>query len=371
MDTSAPADSVTSYRYWSFLTADSPGRDSASVYTVHPRYCPGGIPAFALKTYIQPDTRQRTARGRKNRVGTPLPWWHNMAMDDYTRIARVIRYLDEHHSAQPDLAALAAHAGLSPFHFHRLFSTWAGITPKDFLQCLTLTHAKALLQRGNSVLETALDAGLSGPGRLHDLCVTLEAASPGELKSGGAGWTINAGFADSPFGPCLIGASPRGICHLRFVESADGAQEWNGLRATWPQACLRRDDRAAAEHAARIFASPRSRDCRQPLRAFVRGTAFQVQVWRALLQIPPGTLVSYGRLAAALGRPTAARAVGTAVAQNPLAYLVPCHRVIRETGILGDYRWGRTRKRAMLAWESAPHDGDESAQHAAPGTVRR
>lgn len=288
-------------------------------------------------------------------------------MHDYDRIARVIRYLDEHHSAQPDLAALAAHAGLSPSHFHRLFSSWAGVTPKDFLQCLTLAHAKVLLHQGDSVLDAALAAGLSGPGRLHDLCVNLEAASPGELKSGGAGWTITAGIADSPFGPCLIGESPRGICHLAFVESPDGTAEWADMHAGWPQAQLRRNDGISAAHAARIFAPSRANGARQPLRAFVRGTAFQVRVWRALLQLPAGTLVSYGQLAAALGKPSAARAVGTAIAQNPLAYLVPCHRVIRETGIVGEYRWGRIRKRAMLAWESATHGGDAPAQHAAPG----
>lgn len=273
-------------------------------------------------------------------------------MHDYERIARVIRYLDTHHGEQPDLAALAAHAGLSPYHFHRLFSAWAAVTPKDFLQCLTVAHAKALLRRGDSVLAAALGAGLSGPGRLHDLCVTLEAASPGELKSGGAGWTLDAGYADSPFGTCLIAEGPRGVCHVGFVTSADGAVEWGELQASWPQARLHRDDTRAAGLAARIFARDGART-RQPLRAFVRGTAFQVRVWRALLQLPPGALVSYGQLAAALDAPAAARAVGTAIGRNPLAYLVPCHRVIRETGVVGDYRWGRERKRAMLAWESA------------------
>lgn len=278
-------------------------------------------------------------------------------MDDYERIARVIRYLDEHHTEQPDLTALAAHVGLSPSHFHRLFSTWAAITPKDFLQCLTLAHAKALLRAGNSVLDAALSSGLSGPGRLHDLCVNLEAASPGELKSGGAGWTIVAGFAVTPFGQCLVGESPRGICHLAFVEPAQATAEWAALQARRPQAQLQRDDATAAQFCAHIFAHPRGirmQSAQSPLRAFVHGTVFQLRVWRALLQVPPGMLVSYGHLATALGKPTAARAVGTAVAQNPLAYLVPCHRVIRETGVVGDYHWGRTRKRALLAWECAP-----------------
>jgi AraC family transcriptional regulator of adaptative response/methylated-DNA-[protein]-cysteine methyltransferase len=275
-------------------------------------------------------------------------------MNDYQRIAAVIRYLDRHHTEQPDLATLAAVAGLSPFHFHRLFAAWAGITPKDFLQCLTLTHAKELLRRGEKVLETALRVGLSGPGRLHDLCVSLAAASPGELKTGGQGWTVTYGFAESPFGLCLLGENPRGLCRLSFVEEIDDetAQAW--LRKDWPQARLHRNDAAAAGLARRIFSPPSENQAAPPLRAFIRGTPFQVQVWQALLQIRPGTLTSYGRLAAALGQPAAARAVGTAVGRNPLAYLIPCHRVIRETGALGGYHWGLERKRAMLVWENCP-----------------
>lgn len=275
-------------------------------------------------------------------------------MNDYERIARVIRYLDERHTEQPDLATLAEYLGLSRFHFHRLFYTWAAITPKDFLQCLTLSHVKELLRQGKSVLDASLISGLSGPGRLHDLCVTLEATSPDELKSGGEGWTISGGFADSPFGRCLVGESPRGICHLSFAASQDGRAEWAALQGLWPRARLERDDSAAARLAATVFTRPGQSDARPVLRAFVQGTPFQVRVWRALLHVAPGTLVSYGHLASILGQPTAARAVGTAVGQNPLAYLVPCHRVIRATGVLGDYRWGRVRKRAVMAWESAP-----------------
>ena len=284
-------------------------------------------------------------------MGEFILQWHHARVNDYERIARIIRLLDERHTEQPDLAALAGSAGLSQFHFHRLFSAWAAITPKDFLQCLTVAHAKELLREGGSILDVALSAGLSGPGRLHDLCVNLEAASPGEIKSGGAGWTISAGFADSPFGRCLIGESPRGLCHLSFVEDENDRKNLATLQAEWPQAQLHRDDSAAAEVAARIFERPTGACPRPALRAVVRGTAFQVRVWRALLQVPPGTLVSYGRLAAAVGKPTAARAVGAAVGQNSLAYLIPCHRVIRDTGVVGDYRWGRIRKRAMLVWE--------------------
>jgi AraC family transcriptional regulator of adaptative response/methylated-DNA-[protein]-cysteine methyltransferase len=295
-------------------------------------------------------------------------------MSDYERIARVIRHLDVRHAEQPDLACLAAVAGLSPFRFHRLFSAWAGITPKDFLQCLTLAHAQALLRKGTSVLDAALGAGLSGPGRLHDLCVILEAASPGEVKSGGEGWTLTAGFADSPFGRCLIGASPRGLCHLSFFDD-DGAAALAALHEHWPKARLQRDDAAAVRLADDIFAPPAAPPARPTLRAFVKGTAFQVRVWRALLQVPPGTLVSYGRLATALDNPAAARAVGTAVSHNPLAWLIPCHRVIRETGVIGEYRWGPARKRAMVAWESAPRIAIDTPEPApdpyASSSVRR
>jgi AraC family transcriptional regulator, regulatory protein of adaptative response / methylated-DNA-[protein]-cysteine methyltransferase len=274
-------------------------------------------------------------------------------MNDYQRIARIIHYLDERHTEQPDLATLAKHAGSTPFHFHRLFSRWAGITPKDFLQCLTLSHAKELLREGESVLHAALDAGLSGPSRLHDLCVSLEAASPGELKSGGANWTIRAGFADSPFGICLVGESPRGICHLSFVESRSRRMSAAAIQRDWPRASLYWDDAAAAQLVAPLFQRPVNSNVQRTLRAFVRGTDFQVRVWRALQQVPAGMLVSYGGLAAAIGNRAAARAVGTAVGQNPLAYLIPCHRVIRDTGALGDYRWGQTRKKAILAWDNS------------------
>jgi AraC family transcriptional regulator of adaptative response/methylated-DNA-[protein]-cysteine methyltransferase len=299
------------------------------------------------------DGKRRVAPGRKNRVGATVSLCQNGRMNDYRRIALVIRYLDQHRTQQPDLASLADCVGLSPFHFHRLFSAWAAITPKDFLQCLTLAHAKELLRKGDSVMDAALLSGLSGPGRLHDLCISLEAASPGEVKSGGAGWTLSAGFAASPFGQCLLAEGPRGICHLSFVESQNGEAEWVALQANWPRAWLHRDDAGAAQSAEGIFAPPDHTRSRPVLRAFVQGTAFQVRVWRALLHVQPGSLVSYGRLAAALGKPAAARAVGSAVGKNPLAYLIPCHRVIRETGVVGDYRWGQIRKRAIMAWESS------------------
>jgi AraC family transcriptional regulator of adaptative response/methylated-DNA-[protein]-cysteine methyltransferase len=273
-------------------------------------------------------------------------------MNDYERIASLIRYIDLHRTEQPSLEVLAAEAGLSSFHFHRLFSAWAGVTPKDFLQCLSLAHARALLREGETVLDAAYAAGLSGPGRLHDLSVSLDAATPGEIKSGGEGWDLKYGFSQTPFGECLVAMAPRGVCHLSFLDDGmDHEGALQALREEWPRAELRRDDKAARDMAATMFLAPENQPNAPRLRVLVRGSAFQVRVWRALLAIPSGALVSYGGLARSLGSPSAARAVGSAVAKNNIAYLIPCHRVIRETGVVGEYRWGHERKRAMLAWE--------------------
>jgi AraC family transcriptional regulator of adaptative response/methylated-DNA-[protein]-cysteine methyltransferase len=275
-------------------------------------------------------------------------------MNDYERVAKVIRFLDQHHTEQPDLSALANAAGLSVFHFHRLFSGWAGVTPKDFLQCLTLEHVKHLLHDGESVFNAAIDAGLSGPGRLHDLCVTLEAASPGEMKNGGAGMQIEYGFADTPFGEALIAETKRGICHFSFVDVGGRDRVRNLLTSDWPNAKLNRNDSRIADVSAKIFASTVSSTPDRPLRAFVRGTPFQIRVWRALLRIPVGGLTTYGRLAEAIGQSKAARAVGSAVGANPISFIIPCHRVIRETGALGNYGGGRIRKQVMVGWELSP-----------------
>lgn len=275
-------------------------------------------------------------------------------MNAYERIAALIRYLDTHRGDQPDLDTIAAQVGLSRFHVHRLFAEWAGVTPKDFLQCLTVEHAKARLREGESVLRAALDAGLSGPSRLHDLCVSLEAATPGEIKAQGDGLTITAGFADTPFGASLVASTPRGVCRLAFVDDSSRRTAEAELREDWPRARIEWSDDAAAKVVGPVFAWDGQTRGAGPLRAYVRGSDFQVRVWRALLRIEPGTLVSYGALAGALGHASAARAVGSAVAKNSIAVLIPCHRVIRETGVLGEYRWGKERKRALLAWETAP-----------------
>jgi AraC family transcriptional regulator, regulatory protein of adaptative response / methylated-DNA-[protein]-cysteine methyltransferase len=285
--------------------------------------------------------------------GKPARRAHIKPMNDYERIARVIRYVDARQAEQPELSALAREAGLSAFHFHRLFSAWAGVTPKNFLQWLTFSRAQGLLRDGESVLDTALRAGLSGPGRLHDLCVRLEAASPGEIKSGGAGWTMTAGFGPSPFGDCLTAQGPRGLCHLSFVDR-DRKAAWDELTRLWPSARWQRDDAAAQKRMAGVFPRPTRKKTRRPLTLFVKGTDFQLRVWRALLRIPSGQLTSYGQVASVIGAPKAARAVGSAVGSNELAWLIPCHRVIRQTGATGEYRWGAERKRAMIAWEASP-----------------
>ncbi|MEM6821210.1 MAG: methylated-DNA--[protein]-cysteine S-methyltransferase [Verrucomicrobiota bacterium] len=269
-------------------------------------------------------------------------------MNDYQRIASVIAYLDANHATQPSLRKIAEEAGISPHHFHRLFSKWVGITPKNFVQFLTFRAARKQLLDGTSVLDAALESGLSGPSRLHDLCVRIEAASPGEIKDGGLGVTIHYGIAPSPLGDCLIAESDRGICHLSFHDQITSKQAGKILQTEWPNASRSLSNSKAADLASMIFI-PKSKDI--SIRAWVRGSDFQIRVWRALVEIPFGSCKSYGQLAKDIKAPAAARAVGTAIGANSLAYIIPCHRVIRETGVIGNYRWGSTRKRALLAWE--------------------
>ncbi len=277
---------------------------------------------------------------------------------DYERVARAVRYIAGSAADQPGLAEVAAHLEMSPYHLQRLFRRWAGVSPKRFLQCLTVEHAKALLADSVSVLDAALEVGLSGPARLHDHFVALEAVTPGEYKSAGDGLTIRWGVAETPFGAAFLARTDRGICRLAFPAAGELAGERELLAARWPEASLVEDGVAARRCARRVFAA---RTPAEPLHLAVRGTNFQVAVWRALLAIPPGCLVTYGELARALERPRSARAVGAAVGANPIAYLIPCHRVVRQAGALGGYRWGTTRKRALIAWESSRRGGGEPA----------
>jgi len=277
-------------------------------------------------------------------------------MSDYDRIADAIDYIVAHAADQPGLAEVARQAKLSPFHFQRLFARWTGVTPKRFLQVVTVERAKRLLERGRpSLLETSESLGLSSSSRLQDHFVTLEAVTPDQFRRGGAGVTIRYGEADSPFGRAFVAATDRGLCALAFIDHESPDAALSRLARAWPAATRVADTAAASRLAAQIFSCRTARA--GPLSIAVRGTNFQVAVWRALLAIPPGSLVAYGDLARAVGRPKAVRAVGTAVGANPCAFIIPCHRVIRDSGELGGYRWGLTRKHAINAWEAAVADG--------------
>lgn len=270
---------------------------------------------------------------------------------DYDRIAAAIHFLDQHLDQQPDLNAVAEAVSLSPFHLQRLFQRWAGVSPKRFQQFLTVEYAKQLLAQSGSVLDASLATGLSGPSRLHDHFVTLEAVTPGDYKRKGLDLDIRYGVHPSPFGPMLLAVTDRGVIWLAFVaDAATETTELARLRATWSEARIVADPAATAPTARRIFARE---PAAAPLAALVKGSNFRIQVWKALLQIPPGAVRAYEHIAAAIGRPAACRAVGQAVAANPVGYLIPCHRVIRGVGLPGGYRWGAARKRALLAWEAA------------------
>jgi AraC family transcriptional regulator of adaptative response/methylated-DNA-[protein]-cysteine methyltransferase len=289
-----------------------------------------------------------------------------MDTTDYIRIEAALAYLSQHAGAQPALADVAAHVGLSEHHLQRVFTRWAGISPKRFLQFQTVESAKALLRDSRSVLDATYSTGLSSGGRLHDLFITLEAMTPGEFKSGGAGLTIATGFHESPFGECLIAVTDRGVCGLSFVLGGDRALAMDELEHRWPGAVFVGNTDATRLAAQRIFAAwegtqwnPKSSGADRngitptPLSVLVRGTNFQVRVWEALLRIPAGAVASYEDIASAVGQSGATRAVGSAIARNPVAYLIPCHRVIRKAGAFGSYHWGASRKVAMLMRESA------------------
>jgi AraC family transcriptional regulator of adaptative response/methylated-DNA-[protein]-cysteine methyltransferase len=273
---------------------------------------------------------------------------------DFARIARAIRFIDANFRSQPRLAAIASHARLSEFHFNRLFRRWAGVTPRQYLAFVTARAARAALASNPSVLEASYSVGLSGPSRLHDLMVTLEGVTPGEIKARGFGLQLDCGFSDTPFGRALLASTPRGLSHLSFVEPGEEGAALAALTASWPEAQLARDDEAAAELARRIWSAAGGS---APLRLAVQGTNFQLKVWQALLETHASGPTTYAALATAAGTAGGARAVGTALGANPVAWLIPCHNVLRGDGTLGGYRWGEDRKRAMLAWQALREPG--------------
>ncbi len=268
----------------------------------------------------------------------------------YKLIEQAIQYIEANVQRQPELEEIASAIGLSEYHFQRLFTNWTGISPKRFMQFLTKEHAKELLNKSENLLDTTHQIGLSSLGRLHDLFVTTEAVTPGEYKSGGAGLTIHYGIHPTPFGKCLIATTERGICNLSFVSTSEG-QVIDNLVADWQQAEMIEDYKSTAPLVTRIF-SDLGTD--SPLKIHLRGTNFQIKVWEALLSIPSGALTTYEHIAMQIGNPKAVRAVGSAVGHNPIAYLIPCHRVIRKNGDFGNYLYGPARKKLMLAQEFIP-----------------
>jgi len=272
---------------------------------------------------------------------------------DYARIEKAILFLQQNFREQPSLTELARHVGLSDGHFQRLFKRWAGISPKRFLQYLTGEYVERLLcETHSNLLDVSLQAGLSGPGRLHDLIVNIHAATPGEMKRRGEGLAIRYGRHPTPFGDCLLAAMSRGICSLEFIDSATEENPLSTLQERWPKARYHPDQALTRPLVERIFASAENSGG-QPLNLHLSGSNFQLRVWEALLKIPSGQLITYSDLAHLAGSPAAARAVGSANANNPVACLIPCHRVIRRSGSFGRYRWGTARKQALYGWEQA------------------
>lgn len=269
---------------------------------------------------------------------------------DYQRIEKAIRYIENQYKNQPSLQQIADHVGLSEFHFQRLFTRWAGTSPQRFVRYLTKEYAKQQLATSANLLDATYEAGLSSPSRLHDLFVTYEAMTPAEFRALGEGVTIRYGIHETPFGPCLIAITERGITDLRFLDDENTAENMLGtLHAEWPEALCTLDPVATLPYIQQLFYTESAPTA---LPILLRGTNFQIKVWEALLRIPTGRLVSYDTVARSIGQPTSSRAVGTAIGSNRIAYLIPCHRVLQKSGDLGGYRWGIARKQAMLAREA-------------------
>jgi AraC family transcriptional regulator of adaptative response/methylated-DNA-[protein]-cysteine methyltransferase len=269
----------------------------------------------------------------------------------YDRIAEAIQYIKDHFQSQPDLEEVARQVHLSPHYFQRLFKQWAGVSPKKFLQYISVEHAKKILaESASSLFQTALDTGLSGTGRLHDLFVKIEGMTPGEYKKGGQSLTIQYTFADSIFGKILVANTEKGLCHLAFAKSE--ATSLKELKDKFPNAQFLEQNHPF-QNLAIHWLMPKSQAPSTTIPLHLKGTEFQLKIWEALLKIPSGHLATYGHLAQSIDKPKASRAVGTAIGANPIAYLIPCHRVIRTSGVIGEYRWGSTRKTAIIGWETA------------------
>ena len=269
-------------------------------------------------------------------------------MTDYDRIKKAIEFIHANFQQQPDLDAVAKEVYLSPFHFQRLFKDWAGVSPKKFLQYISLQHAKKLLQH-HTISDTAYETGLSGSGRLHDLFINIEGMTPGEYKNGGEQLLINYSFAESPFGNIIVASTTKGICHLAFADNENDA--WHQLQAQFPKAQFKQVVDTIQQNALFIF----TQDWKNlsKIKLHLKGTPFQIKVWEALLKIPMGDVSTYSLIANQVNSPNASRAVGTAIGDNPVAFLIPCHRVIKSTGAFGQYHWGSIRKTAMIGWEAA------------------
>ncbi|MEA4916367.1 methylated-DNA--[protein]-cysteine S-methyltransferase [Proteiniphilum sp.] len=269
---------------------------------------------------------------------------------DFTRIAEAITYIRQNFKRQPGLEQIAEKVGLSPSHFQRLFTNWAAVSPKKFLQYTTIEYAKKMLKEGKaSLFDTAHETGLSGTGRLHDLFISIEGMTPGEYKNGGENLSINYSFAGTLFGKIIVAATPKGLCYMAFAD--DEQEAFDALRLMFPKAAYQQQADEMQKKALSFF----SRDWNEhdPIKCHLKGTDFQLKVWDTLLKIPMGQLTTYGDIAALIDNPKASRAVGSAVGDNPVSVLIPCHRVIRSSGELGGYHWGLTRKTAIIGWEAA------------------
>lgn len=309
------------------------------------------MPRYAVPENLGPSEmrkkRVESGRGKDHLGSMTIETIGNDAGAHYRKVGRAVRFLTDHYLEQPGLEEAASAAALSPFHFQRLFTRYVGVSPKAFVGALTLDHAKADLLRGTSVLDAALDAGLSGPSRLHDLCVKIEAMTPGEYARGGAGLVIDYGFHPSPFGTALVMATEKGVCALAFGNEGEEEDILADMKSRWPKADYRENGFRTGAFAAQIF------ERRGDLPLHLIGTPWQTKVWQALLSIPPGKFTTYGDVAQKVSNPNGSRAVGAAVGRNPIAWIIPCHRVLASDGSLHGYHWGMPRKRAMLAVEAA------------------